>query len=67
MPLAGIIDMDAERAACAEIDKARGEIAKIDAKLQNPSFMERAKPEAIEEARTARRNSLVSSSASRWR
>ena len=52
LPLAGIIDMDAERKRLArEIEKAESDIAKMDAKLSNPSFMERAKPEAIDEAR----------------
>ncbi len=52
LPLAGIIDMDAER---KRLDKAveahRSDIAKMDAKLDNPNFMARAAPEAIEEAR----------------
>ena len=51
LPLAGIIDMEAEKKRLArEIEKAESDIAKMDAKLSNPSFMERAKPEAIEEA-----------------
>ncbi len=51
LPLAGVIDMDAERKRLArEIEKAEVDIGKMDAKLSNPSFMERAKPEAIEEA-----------------
>ena len=51
LPLAGIIDMDAEKKRLArEIEKAEVDIGKMDAKLSNPSFMERAKPEAIEEA-----------------
>ncbi|RUO97945.1 valine--tRNA ligase [Hyphomicrobium sp.] len=51
LPLAGIIDMDAERRRLAKaIEGAEGDLAKMDAKLSNPQFMERAKEEAIEEA-----------------
>jgi valyl-tRNA synthetase len=51
LPLAGIIDMAAEQKRLAKLiadDKV--DLAKMDAKLSNPSFMERAKEEAIEEA-----------------
>jgi valyl-tRNA synthetase len=52
LPLAGIIDMDAEKRRLAkEIEKADGDLKKMDAKLSNPQFMERAKEEAIEEAK----------------
>ncbi len=52
LPLAGIIDMAAEKKRLAkEIDAARSDIAKMSAKLDNPAFIEKAKPEAIEEAR----------------
>ncbi|MCB1514781.1 MAG: class I tRNA ligase family protein [Hyphomicrobiaceae bacterium] len=52
LPLEGIIDMDAERKRLArDIDKAQADIGKMDAKLDNPNFIERAKPEAIAEAR----------------
>ncbi|MGQ0457693.1 MAG: valine--tRNA ligase [Hyphomicrobium sp.] len=52
LPLAGVIDMGAEKARLAkEIGKAEGDLAKMDAKLTNPQFMERAKEEAIEEAK----------------
>ncbi len=52
LPLAGIIDMAAEKRRLAkEIDKADGDLKKMDAKLSNPQFMERAKEEAIEEAK----------------
>jgi valyl-tRNA synthetase len=51
LPLAGVIDMAAEKArlekAIAAVD---GDMAKMDAKLNNPSFMSRAAPDAIEEA-----------------
>ncbi|HVZ04252.1 valine--tRNA ligase [Hyphomicrobium sp.] len=52
LPLAGIIDMDAERRRLAkEIEKADSDLKKMDAKLSNPQFIERAKEEAIEEAK----------------
>ncbi|MGW8207217.1 MAG: valine--tRNA ligase, partial [Hyphomicrobiaceae bacterium] len=52
LPLEGIIDMDAERKRLArEIEKANVDIGKMNAKLDNPNFIERAKPEAIAEAR----------------
>ncbi|MGD9667543.1 MAG: valine--tRNA ligase [Hyphomicrobiaceae bacterium] len=52
LPLEGIIDMDAEKKRLArEIEKASVDIGKMDAKLDNPNFIERAKPEAIAEAR----------------
>jgi valyl-tRNA synthetase len=51
LPLAGVIDMAAERKrlekAIAGVDS---DTAKMDAKLSNPNFMSRAAPEAIEEA-----------------
>jgi valyl-tRNA synthetase len=58
LPLAGIIDMDAEKKRLAKaIESANSDLAKMDAKLSNPSFVERAKPEAIAEAR-ARKDEL---------
>jgi valyl-tRNA synthetase len=58
LPLAGIIDMSAEKKRLAKaIESASGDLAKMDAKLSNPSFMERAKEEAIAEAR-ARKGEL---------
>ncbi len=58
LPLAGIIDMDSEKKRLAKaIESANSDLAKMDAKLSNPSFVERAKPEAIAEAR-ARKEEL---------
>jgi valyl-tRNA synthetase len=52
LPLAGVIDMEVERARLMrEIDKAQGEIAKIDARLANADFVAKAPPEVIEENR----------------
>ena len=52
LPLAGVIDLDAERArlgkAIAAAEKERDALA---GRLGNASFVERAKPEAVEKAR----------------
>ncbi len=52
LPLEGVIDLDAERArlgkAAEAAEKERDSLA---ARLANPSFVERAKPEAVEKAR----------------
>ncbi|MFM9718845.1 hypothetical protein, partial [Streptomyces galilaeus] len=50
IPLEGLIDLAAERKRLEkEIAAAETDIGKMDAKLDNPNFMSRAKPEAIEE------------------
>jgi valyl-tRNA synthetase len=55
LPLAGVIDMTAERSRLArEIEKAQGEIAKIDARLGNAGFVAKAPPEVVEESRERR-------------
>jgi len=55
LPLAGVIDMAAERARLArEIDKSQAEIDKIDAKLANAQFVAKAPPEVVEENRERR-------------
>jgi valyl-tRNA synthetase len=52
LPLAGVIDMGAERARLErEVDKCRSEIGKVDAKLANASFVAKAPPEVVEENR----------------
>jgi valyl-tRNA synthetase len=46
------IDKDAERARIGkEIDRLQGEIGKAEAKLSNPSFVERAPAAVVEEMR----------------
>jgi valyl-tRNA synthetase len=55
LPLAGVIDVDQEKARLSkEIDKLSGEIAKIDQKLGNANFVSRAPAEVIEEQRDRR-------------
>jgi valyl-tRNA synthetase len=55
LPLADIIDMAAERARLArEMDKCKAEIAKVDAKLANQSFVAKAPAEVVEENRERR-------------
>ena len=52
LPLAGVIDMDAERARLErEIARNEGEIAKVDSRLANADFVAKAPPEVIEENR----------------
>jgi valyl-tRNA synthetase len=55
LPLAGVIDLAAEEKRLGkEIDKAAADIAKVDAKLGNPAFVEKAPEEVIEENRERR-------------
>ncbi|TAN63982.1 MAG: valine--tRNA ligase, partial [Magnetospirillum sp.] len=50
MPLAGVIDLDKERARLdKEIARLDGEIAKVDKKLGNADFVAKARPEVVEE------------------
>jgi valyl-tRNA synthetase len=52
MPLAGIIDLDAERTRLGkELERIGKDIAKIDAKLGNAQFMAKAPEEVVEEQR----------------
>lgn len=52
LPLEGIIDLAAERARLAKaIAAAEKERDALAGRLNNPSFVERAKPEAVEKAR----------------
>ncbi|MBB5685836.1 valine--tRNA ligase [Sphingobium boeckii] len=52
LPLDGVIDLDAERARLTKgIEAAAKERDALAGRLNNPSFVERAKPEAVEKAR----------------
>jgi valyl-tRNA synthetase len=51
-PLADYIDLDAERARLTKgIEAAAKEAASLAGRLNNPAFVEKAKPEAVEKAR----------------
>jgi valyl-tRNA synthetase len=55
LPLAEVIDLEAERARLAkEIDKVEGELQKIDRKLGNAQFLEKAPMEVVEEQKQRR-------------
>ena len=55
LPLAGVIDLDAERKRLEkELDRVAKDIAGIDAKLNNPQFLAKA-PEAVVEEQKERR------------
>ncbi|MEN3973234.1 valine--tRNA ligase [Sphingomicrobium sp. XHP0235] len=52
VPLADAIDLDAERARLAKAaEAAEKEVKSLEGRLNNPNFMERAKPEAVAKAR----------------
>jgi valyl-tRNA synthetase len=52
LPVAGLIDVVAEKSRLArEIAKAEGEVKKVEVKLANPSFVDKAPPEVVEENR----------------
>ena len=52
LPLEGVIDLDAERARLAKAhDAAIKERDSLAKRLDNPQFVEKAKPEAVEKAR----------------
>jgi valyl-tRNA synthetase len=52
LPLAGVIDLDAERTRITKaIDAAAKEAASLSGRLNNPAFVEKARPEAVEKAR----------------
>jgi valyl-tRNA synthetase len=59
LPLAGVIDIGAEKARLAkEIGKEEGEVKKVDAKLNNPAFVAKAPEEVVEENRERRDEAL---------
>jgi valyl-tRNA synthetase len=52
IPLEGVIDIDAEKARLSKALEASAKEAKsLEGRLANPSFVERAKPEAVDKAR----------------
>ena len=60
LPLKGVIDLAAERARLAkEMQKADGDIARVDAKFNNPNFMARAPEEVVEEEQEKREEALA--------
>jgi valyl-tRNA synthetase len=60
LPLAGIIDLDAERARLKrELEKADKEIARFDQKLGNDQFLAKAAIEVIEEQREKREDAVA--------
>ncbi|HEY0447161.1 MAG TPA: class I tRNA ligase family protein, partial [Allosphingosinicella sp.] len=53
LPLAGVIDIEAERARLAKtLEAAAKDRDSLAQRLGNPSFVERAKPEAVDKARS---------------
>jgi valyl-tRNA synthetase len=55
LPLAGVIDVAAQRARLGrELAQARDEIQRVERKLANPAFVEKADPEVVEEQRERR-------------
>jgi valyl-tRNA synthetase len=53
LPMAGLIDFDAERARLKkEIDKLSIEVEKLDVKLSNPAFVDKAPAALVEKERT---------------
>jgi valyl-tRNA synthetase len=60
LPLQGHIDLDAERTRLAkEMAKADADIARVDAKLNNPNFVARAPEEVVEEEKEKREEALA--------
>ncbi len=60
LPLAGVIDLAAERVRLnKEMAKAEADIARVDAKLGNPNFVARAPDEVVEEEKEKREEALA--------
>jgi valyl-tRNA synthetase len=60
LPLKGVIDLDAERARLAkEMAKCDADIARVDAKLNNPNFVARAPDEVVEEEKEKREEAVA--------
>jgi valyl-tRNA synthetase len=63
LPLEGVVDLPAEAARLAkEIGKLEGEIAKMDAKLNNKDFVSRAPEEVVDELRERHGDAAASAS-----
>ncbi|NOU13869.1 MAG: hypothetical protein HOO92_07885, partial [Methylococcaceae bacterium] len=61
IPMAGLIDKEAELARLAkEIQKITNDLPRIESKLNNPSFVDKAPPEVIDKER-AKLTELLSS------
>ncbi|MCS6919197.1 MAG: class I tRNA ligase family protein, partial [Fimbriimonadales bacterium] len=59
LPIAGLIDVARERERLQkELAKLEGEVKQVQARLRNPQFVERAKPEVVQEARQQERELL---------
>ena len=60
LPLKGVIDLAVERARLGkEMQKAEADVARSDAKLNNPKFMEHAAEEVVEEEKEKRDEALA--------
>jgi valyl-tRNA synthetase len=60
LPLKGVIDLAVERARLGkEMQKADADVARSDAKLNNPKFMENAAEEVVEEEKEKRDEALA--------
>ena len=54
LPIDGLVDLDKERARLEkDVDRVTAELTKLRARLDNPQFVERAKPEVVERERAA--------------
>jgi valyl-tRNA synthetase len=59
LPIAGLVDVPRERERLhKELAKLEGEIKQVQARLRNPQFVERAKPEVVQETRAQERDLL---------
>jgi valyl-tRNA synthetase len=55
MPLSGLIDIEAEKQRLGkQVEKIEKELASIEAKLNNPNFVNNAKAEVVEDHRKRR-------------
>ncbi|MDM7461637.1 MAG: valine--tRNA ligase [bacterium] len=59
LPIAGLVDVTRERERLQkELAKVEAEIKQVQARLRNPQFVERAKPEVVQETRQQERELL---------